>query len=322
MKYRDNFPKPLLLASLVRSDRTAFSPAELTVVRRRKREGFNLIELLIVIAIIALLVTITVPSLGRAKDQARSAVCAANVRRLAVGANTYATKYDDFLPPHRLPKNPDGSVYVNEYGRQKPRWPWFLHEEAGPVIEKSQYPTDAEFQAATEMSNDNFICPSMNDQYARDIRNGAYGYNHAYLGSGRPNPKYTDRYVPMNWPVRIGRIFNPAETVMFGDSRGAINGPSMSIRQHAYTLDAPRLAVSLGFTHFGPKNNIDPSVPEKYMHSPADARHLGLANIAFVDGHAGPMRLQDLGYELDDDGLVTKDAGDNELWTHREDNRP
>ena len=291
-------------------------------IARSDRTGFSLVELLIVIAIISLLVTIAVPSLSKAKEQARRSVCLANVRRLAIAANTYAAKYDDSLPPHRLPKNRDGSVYVNEYGRQKPRWPWFLHEDAGPVIEKSRYATDAEFQAATEMSNDNFICPSMNDEYARDIRNGAYGYNHAYLGSGRGNPKYSDRYVPMNWPVRIGRIHNTTRTVMFGDSRGAINGPSMTVRQHAYTLDSPRLAVSLGFTEFGPKNNIDSSVPEKYMHSPAHERHNGLANIGFVDGHAEPMSLQDLGYELDDDELVIKDAGDNEYWTGREDNTP
>lgn len=290
------------------------------------RYGFSMIELLVVIAVIMLLVTITVPSLNRAKSIGRRTVCLANLHRLTMAVNAYATKYDDVLPPDRLLYQPGkavnaANVFENKYGRQQPRWQWFLEEGGEPAIEESRYANNAEFQAATEMSNDYFICPELTDvRYVRDIVDGAYGYNHAYLGCGRNSS--SSRYMPRNWPVRMGRIFNSAETVMIGDSRGAVDGPSMSVRQNSYTLDSPRLAGSLGFTDFGPRDDIDASVDANYMHSPADARHLGMANVGFADSHAEPMSLEGLGYELDSDDMVTMDAGSNRLWTGKEDDEP
>ena len=60
--------------------------------------GFTLIELLVVISIIALLLSILMPSLQKAKESAKRIVCATNLRTIGIGYNTYVMDNDDSLP--------------------------------------------------------------------------------------------------------------------------------------------------------------------------------------------------------------------------------
>ncbi|MGN6370419.1 MAG: prepilin-type N-terminal cleavage/methylation domain-containing protein [Phycisphaerae bacterium] len=57
--------------------------------RKRTMSGFTLIELLVVVAIIALLIAILLPSLGKARENARTAVCATHMRQIAIGNLLY-----------------------------------------------------------------------------------------------------------------------------------------------------------------------------------------------------------------------------------------
>ncbi len=62
--------------------------------------GFTLVELLVVIAIIAILAAILFPVFSRAREKARQASCASNLKQLALAVMMYAQDYDDVLPRH------------------------------------------------------------------------------------------------------------------------------------------------------------------------------------------------------------------------------
>ena len=73
---------------------------ELPVVRQRERKAFTLIELLVVVAIISLLVSILLPSLGRAKELARRSVCASTLRSLGLSLQIYSSDdAEEAYPP-------------------------------------------------------------------------------------------------------------------------------------------------------------------------------------------------------------------------------
>ncbi len=66
--------------------------------RRPVAGGFTLIELLVVVAIIAVLMSILLPSLQAAREQARAVVCGQKLRDLATGMHTYFTEHQDWIP--------------------------------------------------------------------------------------------------------------------------------------------------------------------------------------------------------------------------------
>jgi len=66
--------------------------------RRRACHAFTLIELLVVVSIIALLVSILLPALGRAREQAKLTVCATHQRQIVGAVQIYAADNDGKLP--------------------------------------------------------------------------------------------------------------------------------------------------------------------------------------------------------------------------------
>src|SRR5258708_25529209 len=76
----------------------------------KRQSGFTLIELLVVVAIIALLIAILLPSLGKARDQAKTVKCAANIRSLYQALRIYQTEWDGFAMPGKINPTQGGAV--------------------------------------------------------------------------------------------------------------------------------------------------------------------------------------------------------------------
>jgi len=69
---------------------------------RRRRFGFTLVELLVVIGIIAVLIGILLPALSKARDQANTVKCAATMKQFYNAWQMYATNYKGHVLPTRL----------------------------------------------------------------------------------------------------------------------------------------------------------------------------------------------------------------------------
>ena len=74
---------------------------------RRGAGGFTLIELLVVVAIIALLVSILVPSLTHARQIAQRTLCATNLRSINLAVAMYTDDYNDVYPCAQDPVSTD-----------------------------------------------------------------------------------------------------------------------------------------------------------------------------------------------------------------------
>ena len=72
----------------------------------RRREGFTLIEILVVIGIIAVLIGILIPVISKAREQAKRSVCLSNQHQLTVSCITYSLMQKQYLPPRYFAFNP------------------------------------------------------------------------------------------------------------------------------------------------------------------------------------------------------------------------
>ncbi|MFQ5807254.1 MAG: prepilin-type N-terminal cleavage/methylation domain-containing protein [Phycisphaerae bacterium] len=264
---------------------------------RRDPFGFTLIELLVVVAIIALLISILLPSLSAAREQAKTAVCSSNLRQLSHGWHMYADENRDIALPGRYAKEPGGTGNpANWYDvgnglKYRPRWIATL----GKYVNLYAFDFPSTSDDRQDYDGEAYRCPSAPEWL--DERNHAFGYNHQFLGNAR---KTDGKY--HNFPVNRSRLTSFAGTVMAGDCMGTAAGVPTNDRRpysndgrdyaeegnHAWTLDPPRLTAT------SDRGSGDSDSPRAAV----DPRHRGETNVVFCDGHAILATPEKLGYRL------------------------
>jgi len=79
----------------------------------RQIAGFTIVELMVVVAIVAILATSSVPFIERSIDKARSISCMANLRQIGITVSAYSSDNDGKVPKIQNPLTP---IYEAEEG--------------------------------------------------------------------------------------------------------------------------------------------------------------------------------------------------------------
>ncbi|MCP4246203.1 MAG: DUF1559 domain-containing protein [bacterium] len=148
--------------------------------KMRRIPGFTLVELLVVVSIIALLISILLPSLRKARIQAKNTTCAAQLHDIGVALSSYAAAYNRF--PHQ---NTLGTSTLRLEREAAGFWTYEVHQAIGNFMGGLRLNDKGD---ARTKSHKVFYCPFVPDTAVTfsDDLSGSYP-DGTFTGVGVPN---------------------------------------------------------------------------------------------------------------------------------------
>jgi prepilin-type N-terminal cleavage/methylation domain-containing protein/prepilin-type processing-associated H-X9-DG protein len=160
---------------------------------RHEQAGFTLIELLVVIAIIAVLISLLLPAVQSAREAARRAQCANNLKQIGLAMHNYVSAHNAF-PPGRF------NSHITGMGNT-----WGAYSQLLPQLEQTPVYNAFNFNLSPDIDLANttgaiifiatFLCPS--DPSPPDYAQVNYGMHNYLLNVGNQYPLLTNPIAPL-----------------------------------------------------------------------------------------------------------------------------
>jgi prepilin-type N-terminal cleavage/methylation domain-containing protein/prepilin-type processing-associated H-X9-DG protein len=192
-----------------------------------RKKGFTLVELLVVIGIIAVLISVLLPALNRARAAAQSVQCLSNVRQLATAAMIFANEHRGYMQTVTSDSPTNNIIRQQDPYRQK--WSYrsdnnLLMDPYSALLRYLGARGDVTFQTEAEGKSKVFRCPS--DPWLDQPGEGRSGYRIFNNVTNLPEGPY----FPISYGVNadILAVSDAAGIGRFGlsDSMSVVFGPA------------------------------------------------------------------------------------------------